>query len=214
MFKGRRLLRFLALDYLAAVSIQTSMTILPLIVIGILGSRANAHFYIPFTVAIALDAMYWSMSTSLVAEGARDPRRVAQLVRLLVRRLALTIVPAIALLVLAAPLVMLPFGQEYVDASTNVLRLVLVASLFRGSMLLAAAIWRLEGRGGRIAALEGCMLLGLLCAAIPLAHAFAVIGVAAAWLGSAVAAGCTALPVLVRYFRAGSSQVPGVSSAP
>jgi O-antigen/teichoic acid export membrane protein len=213
MFKGRRLARFLAFDYLAAIAIQTSMTMLPLIVIGILGSRANAHFYIPFTMAIALDAMYWSMSTSLVAEGALAPQRVAQLVRLLVRRLAVTVVPAIALLVLAAPLVMLPFGDEYVDASTGVLRLVLVASLFRGAMLLAAAVWRLEGRGGRIAALEGCMLLGLLCAAIPLAHAFGVIGVAAAWLGSAVAAGGSALPVLVRYFRAGSSQPPGVSSA-
>ena len=65
-------------------------------------------------MAIALDAMYWSMSTSLVAEGALAPQRVAQLVRLLVRRLAVTVVPGIALLVLAAPLVMLPFGDEYV----------------------------------------------------------------------------------------------------
>jgi O-antigen/teichoic acid export membrane protein len=211
--KGRRLARFLAFDYLAAISIQTSMTMLPLIVIGILGSRANAYFYIPFTIAIALDAMFWSMCTSLVAEGALAPQRLAQLVRLLVRRVAFIVAPLIALLVVAAPLVMLPFGEEYVDESTNVLRLVLLASLFRGAMLLAAAIWRLEGRGARIAALEGCMLLGLLGAAIPLAHAFGVDGVALAWLGSAVAAGCPALPVIARHVRAGRPGEPGVSCA-
>ena len=209
----RRLARFLALDYLAAVFIQTSLMILPLIVVGILGSRANAHFYIPFTIAVALDAMFWSMSTSLVAEGALAPQRVPELVRLLVQRVAFIVVPVIGVLVAAAPIVMLPFGEEYVNASSNVLRILLVASLFRGAMLLANAIWRLEGRGGRIAAGEGFMLLGLLCAAIPLAHAFGVIGVAAAWLGSALAVGCAVLPLLMRYIRRPAGHTVGPSAS-
>ncbi|HEV2787625.1 MAG TPA: hypothetical protein VGV67_14600, partial [Solirubrobacteraceae bacterium] len=209
----RRLARFLALDYLAAVFIQTSLMILPLIVVGILGSRANAHFYIPFTIAVALDAMFWSMSTSLVAEGALAPQRVPELVRLLVQRVAFIVVPVIGVLVAAAPIVMLPFGEEYVNASSNVLRILLVASLFRGAMLLANAIWRLEGRGGRIAAVEGFMLLGLLCAAIPLAHAFGVIGVAAAWLGSALAVGCAVLPLLMRYIRRPAGHTAGPSAS-
>jgi hypothetical protein len=203
-----RLVRFLALDYLATVFTQTSLTILPLILIGILGSRATAHFYIPFTIALAFEVMFWSMTTSLVAEGALTPQRVPELVRLLVRRVAMIIGPVIAILVAAAPLVMLPFGEEYVRASTNVLRLLLCASLFRAAMLLAAAIWRLEGHGGRIAALEGFMLAGLLAAAIPLAHALGVIGVALAWLGSAVAIGCAVLPLLRRYMRSPPSAAP------
>jgi O-antigen/teichoic acid export membrane protein len=196
-----RLARFLALDYLATVFIQTSLTILPLVIIGTLGSRASAHFYIPFTIAVAIDSMFWSMSTSLVSEGALAPQRIAELVRLLVRRVALLVVPVIAILIAAAPLVMAPFGQEYVRESSSVLRILLCASLLRAAMLLAAAIWRLEGRGARIAALEGCMLVGLLCAAIPLAHALGVIGVALAWLGSALVVGCAVLPVLIRHFR-------------
>ena len=145
--------------------------------------------------------MFWSMSTSLVSEGALAPQRIAELVRLLVRRVALLVVPVIAILIAAAPLVMAPFGQEYVRESSSVLRILLCASLLRAAMLLAAAIWRLEGRGARIAALEGCMLVGLLCAAIPLAHALGVIGVALAWLGSAMAVGCAVLPVLMRHVR-------------
>ncbi|MDQ3849253.1 MAG: hypothetical protein M3296_01375, partial [Actinomycetota bacterium] len=200
-FGRRQLAGFLALDYLATLFIQTSLTILPLVVIGILGSRANAHFYIPFTIAIALDAMFWSMSTSLVAEGALAPQRIVELVRLLVRRVAFVVVPVIALLIAAAPLVMAPFGEEYVRASSNVLRILLVGSLFRAAMLLAAAIWRLEGRGGRIAALEGGMLLGLLGAGIPLAYALGVIGMAVGWVASAMTVGCAVLPLLVRYLR-------------
>ena len=195
-----QLLRFLALDYAATVFIQTSLTILPLVVIGILGSRETAFFYIPFTIALALDGMFWQMTASLVTEGAHTPQRIPELVRLLVRRVATFAVPLIAVLIVAAPLVMLPFGPEYVRESTGVLRILLAASLFRAAMLLAAAIWRLERRGARIAALEGGMLVGLLCAAIPLAHAYGITGVAIAWLVSAVAVGCAVLPLLRRYY--------------
>ena len=208
-FGRRRLVRFLALDYAATVFIQTSLTILPLLVVAILGSTANAHFYIPFTIALALDGLFWSMSASLVAEGALAPRRVSSLVRLLVRRVAFLVVPLVALLVLAAPFVMAPFGPEYVRESTNVLRVLLVASLFRAMILLAAAIWRLEGRGGRIAALDGFTLLGLLCGAIPLAHAFGVIGVAVAWLGSAVVVGVAVLPMILHHVRGSGADDPG-----
>jgi O-antigen/teichoic acid export membrane protein len=211
-FGRRGLARFLALDYMATVFLQTSLTILPLVVIGILGSRATAHLYIPLTIATAVEAMFWGMSTSLVAEGALMPTRIPELVRLLVRRVAVFVLPAMVILIAAAPLVMLPFGQEYVRESTNVLRILLCANLFRAAMLLAAAIWRLEGKGGRIAALEGVMLVGLLCAAIPLAHAHGVIGVALAWLGSAVVVGCAVLPLLVRYVRA--PLAPGHTSGP
>jgi O-antigen/teichoic acid export membrane protein len=207
-FGRRRLARFLAFDYIATVFMQTSLAVLPLMVVVILGSPANAHFYIPFTIAIAIDATFISIATSLVAEGARAPHRIPGLVRLLVRRLALLAVPGVALLVIAAPLVMLPFGHEYVRQSTPVLRILLGASLFRAVMALVAAIWRLEGRSGLIAALEGCLLLTALAAAIPLASAIGITGVALAWLGATMVTGCAVAPVLIRWFRAGGEAAP------
>lgn len=209
----RQLTRFLALDYLATVFINTSITILPLLILAILGSRAAAYFYIPLTVAMALDAMFWGMTTSLVTEAALAPHRAGELVRLLVRRVALLVVPVIVVLIVVAPLVMAPFGEEYVRESTNVLRILLVASLFRAAMLLAAALWRLEGRGARIAALDGCMLVGLLCATVPLAHALGVTGVALAWLGTTAAAGCAVVPTLMRYIRPPAAADASTASA-
>jgi hypothetical protein len=49
-----------------------------------LGSRANAHS--PFTIPLAIDATLFSVSTSLVAEGALLPERIPELARLLMRR--------------------------------------------------------------------------------------------------------------------------------
>jgi O-antigen/teichoic acid export membrane protein len=207
-FGRRRLASFLALDYLATVFIQTSLAVLPLLVVAILGSRANAHFYIPFTIAIAIDATSFSIATSLVAEGALAPDRVPALMRLLVRRVALVALPIVALLIVAAPLFMLPFGQEYVRDSTPVLRILVCATPFRAVVALVAAIWRVERSSGRIAALEGCILVGLVVTAIPLAHALGVIGVALAWLGSTMVAGCAVLPVLIGHFRSGADTGP------
>jgi O-antigen/teichoic acid export membrane protein len=203
-FRGRRLARFLALDYASTVFIQTSLTVLPLIVVGIVGSRANAHFYVAFTFAIAIDSMFFGVATSLVAEGARAPERLPALVRLLVRRIALVALPAVLVLFVAAPVVLLPFGEEYVRESTPLLRILLCATLVRSALVLTAAIWRVQGFAGRIAMLDGAMLTGVLAAGIPLAHAAGVTGVAVAWLGSTVVVAAGVLPLLVRTFRAGA----------
>ncbi len=200
----RRLVSFLAQDYLATVLAQASLTLLPIVVVATLGSGANAYFYVPFTIAIAFDALFWSVSTSLVAEGARDTARIPELARLLVRRFALILLPGVGALLLLAPLVMLPFGPDYVRESTPLLRLLVCGSLFRAVVVLAAAIWRLEGRGTRIVALDASLLALLLCAAIPLANTMGLEGVALAWVGSSVLVGVAALPGVAAVVRGGA----------
>jgi len=201
MLPRRRLASFLALDYLATVFAQTSLAVLPILVVAILGTRANAHFYIPFSIAIALDAAFFSISMSLVAEGALAPARVPALVRLLVRRALFIVLPLVTLLFVAAPLVMRLFGEEYAGNSTPVLRILLCAGLCRAVVALVGAIWRLNGSTGRIAALDGCMLLGVAATTVPLAQAMGVVGVALAWLGTTLVVACVGLPVLIRYLR-------------
>jgi len=183
---------------------QTALAVLPLVVIAVLGSRENAHFYIPFTIAVAVDAAFFSVSTSLVAEGALAPDRLPVLVRLLVRRGVFFAVPLVAFFVAAAPYVMLPFGAEYVRESTQLLRILIIASLFRAVVAVAAAIWRVTGSSGRIAALDGVMLVVLLLAAVPLANALGVVGVALAWLSTTMLVGGAVLPLLIRYYRSGA----------
>ena len=202
-FEGRRLARFLAFDYLSTVFLQTSLTVLPLLVVAMLGSAANGHFYVAFTIAIAVESLFWNIAMSLVVEGALAPERLPALLRLLVKRVAFFALPTLVALVVAAPLVLLPFGEEYVRESTGVLRILLAATVFRAAFVFGVAIWRLEGSTGRSAALDGCMLVGLVILAGSLAPAYGISGVAIAWLAVAAAVGLAVLPTLIARLRAG-----------
>jgi O-antigen/teichoic acid export membrane protein len=203
-FPPRRLASFLALDYAASVFMQLSIAILPLVVLSLFGASTGAHFYIPFTIALALDSLFFSVATSLVAEGSLSPPRLPTLVRVMLRRGILLVVPLVALIALLAPFVLAPFGDEYVRESTSLLRLLVVASFFRGVVALGAAVWRVTGHAGRIAVLDGFLLACSIATAIVLGKTYGVEGVAVAWLITCAATACAVVPTLLRQYRMSS----------
>ena len=136
------LLRFLAQDYAATVFGLTSITILPLIVLSTLGSAEAAYYYIAFTIVVSLELLVTSMGTSLTVESAFDERRLQALARVVVRRTLLVAVPLSAFLTLVAPIILQPFGPEYVEEATPLLRLLLVTLIFRSVITLFVAISR------------------------------------------------------------------------
>ena len=108
---GRRVARFLAQDYLASIFTQATLTVLPLLVIAILGATQSAYFAMPFTIVLAFDTFAYSACSSLVVEGTLQQESLQTLTRVFTRRVLALLMPAAALLALAAPLVMLPFGH-------------------------------------------------------------------------------------------------------
>src|ERR1035437_7378245 len=109
----RRVVRFLAQDYLASVFTQATLTVLPLLVIAILGAQQSAYFAMPFMIVMAFDTFAYSACTSLVVEATLEQESLRTLTRIFIRRVLALLMPAAALLALAAPLVMLPFGHVY-----------------------------------------------------------------------------------------------------
>lgn len=197
----RRVVRFLAQDYLATIFAQATLTALPLLVIAMLGPSQAAYFAIAFTIAVAFDTFAYSACTSLVVEATLAPEQLRALTRLFVRRVLSMIVPAAAVLALAAPLVMLPFGHAYAQHGAVVLSLLLCASILRVVIALFSAVSRAQGRGLRLALVEMALLALVLGAAAILARSDGIEGVAIAWLG-ANAIICAALsPVLIGFLR-------------
>ncbi|HEX4188601.1 MAG TPA: hypothetical protein VHY83_11940 [Solirubrobacteraceae bacterium] len=201
-----RVVRFLAQDYLASIFTQATLTALPLIVIATLGARASAYFLMPFTIVMAFDTFAYSACTALVAEAARDPSGLRVLTRLFLRRVLTLIVVAAALLALAAPLVLAPFGASYVHHGVTVLRLLLCASALRVVIALFAAVSRVQGRGVRLAAVELALLALVLGAAGALANPYGIDGVAAAWLAANAVICIPAGSMVVRFLH-GRSRV-------
>ena len=197
----RRVVRFLAQDYLASIFTQATLTVLPLLVIAILGAQQSAYFAMPFTIVMAFDTFAYSSCTSLVVEATLERENLRALTRVFVRRVLALLMPLAALLALAAPLVMLPFGHAYAEHGAGVLRLLLCASLFRAVIALFSAVSRVQGRGLRLGLIELALLVLVLGPAIPLARSHGIEGVGAAWLGANVLICLAVVPLLVRFLR-------------
>lgn len=196
-----RVARFLAQDYLASVFTQATLTVLPLLVIAILGAQQSAYFAMPFTIVLAFDTFVYSACTSLVVEATLDHESLPALTRVFTRRVLALLMPAAALLALAAPLVMLPFGHLYAEHGATALRLLLCGSVFRAVVALFSAVSRAQGHGLRLGLVEFALLVLVLGAAVPLAHSNGIDGVAGAWLAANAAICMGVLPLLVRLLR-------------
>jgi O-antigen/teichoic acid export membrane protein len=199
-----RLVRFMALDYGASVFSQGAATVLPVLVVALLGGSANAYFYLPYMIITAFLMVFYAATDSLVVEGALAEDRIRALADMLMRRFAVLVLPGTALIVAAAPVMLLPFGEDYVREGTPVLRLLGCACVFHVTVMLYVAIARLHGGGSRILSVEAARAGLLLAGAAVLAAPLGIEGVALAYLAATAAVAAAVLPSLVRFFRSGS----------
>jgi O-antigen/teichoic acid export membrane protein len=197
----RRLVGFVAQDYGGTVLARASTTVLPLLVVALLGATENAYFYVPFTIAVAFDMLFYGVGTSLTVEGAFAEHRLRALASLVVRRFTVVLIPGALFIALAAPLILAPFGPDYVRDGTSVLRLLAIASLFRGAITFYEAVARVRGQGRSILVCELAMMAMLLVGAATLAGPLGLVGVALAWLAASTIVAAAIAPSLVRLLR-------------
>jgi O-antigen/teichoic acid export membrane protein len=197
----QRVVRFLAQDYLASIFTQATLTVLPLLVIATLGATQSAYFAMPFTIVLAFDTFAYSACSSLVVEATLEHENLRTLTVIFTRRVLTLLMPTAALLALAAPLVMLPFGRVYAEHGAGALRLLLCGSVFRAVTALFSAVSRAQGRGMRLGLVELALLVLVLGSAFPLAHSYGIEGVAAAWLMANAIICLTVVPLLIRFLR-------------
>jgi O-antigen/teichoic acid export membrane protein len=202
-FGARGTLAFLTQDYLGVLVHQAAITLLPLIVIAAVGSAGSAFFYVPFTMAMTLDLLFLNASAALLAEGARGERRIQTLTRMAARRFLGFFVPGAVLVALAAPLVLAPFGDDYVREGTPILRLLLLASACRAVIFLFFAVARVQRRGGPILAVQSALFVISTGCALTLASPLGAEGVALAWLGANGVLASAASLYLLRASRDG-----------
>jgi O-antigen/teichoic acid export membrane protein len=207
----------MAQDYGATVLSMAPTAFLPLLIVALLGSSANAYFFIPYMMVVAFNMLFLAAGTSLVVEGALAEDRVRDLAGRIARRFALILVPGTVVMIAAAPLILLPFGEDYVRGSTSVLRVLACGCPFYGAIALYIAIARLQGRTSGILLVEAAKLPLLLGGAVVLSGPLGIEGIALAWLASLVLVSLAVTPWLVRFFRgrlAPEVAVPAVRAVP
>ncbi|WP_432076426.1 lipopolysaccharide biosynthesis protein [Streptomyces wuyuanensis] len=191
--------RFLAGDSVGALFSLAMINLLPVMVAVRFDAAHNGFFYIAYTVGGTMEFMAINMASSLTAHASHSPGSLAEGVRGALRRMAVLLVPVVAVLVVFAPLILAPFGADYAEHGTTVLRLLAAAALPRVVVELYIGVLRVQGRTGVLAALQGAM-----CAM--------VLGSAAVLMGPAGISGA-GLAMLLSMSLMALVSAPGVRAA-
>lgn len=172
---------------------------LPLVAVIVLGPVSTAIFYIPFTVALAIDVLTLNLGNQLTAEMSRTRGEFRDPTILFVWRVWAAIGALGLVMIATAPYVLDLFGAQYRSAGTTVFRVLMLAALPRSILFLciaatraraAAANYRLGGPIILLLQATTCILtLGI---ALLTMHVWGILGMALGWtiasaIGAAVA---------------------------
>ncbi|MGW8361647.1 lipopolysaccharide biosynthesis protein [Streptomyces wedmorensis] len=180
----REIGRFLSGDSVGSVFSLLMISLLPMMVAVRFDAAHNAFFYTAYTVGGTMEFMAINMASSLTAHASHSPESLAEGVRGALRRMVLLLVPVVLVLVVLAPVLLTPFGTEYAENGTTVLRLLAAAALPRVAVELYIGVLRVQGRTGMLAALQGAMCVLVLGSAVFLLSPFGIAGAGYAVLGS------------------------------
>ena len=182
--RDRSLARYFAADYVCGLSWLAATTLLPIVIIAAAGATVNAHFTLPWAVALPLYTVAHAIGTSLVVHGSAEGAKLPSLIRKATGQGVLLLLSGVTVIVITAPQLLSLFGAEYAREGTTLLRLLALAALPNLVITLALSVGRVRRRLGlpMVALVSQCVLsLGLV---VPCLDRFGVTGAGVAWLTS------------------------------
>jgi O-antigen/teichoic acid export membrane protein len=203
----RGIVRYAAADYAAGIFSMAGTALMPVLVFLLLGATASAHFYAVWLITTTLYLVPISMLSSLMVEHASDKADFRADARHALFQVGLLLTLPIAALLLAAPIILSPFGPEYGAAGELPLRL-LALSIIPYTVNAAAAYYaRSQARMRSVIAIEASVAIPSLILAVVLVPQLGLTGVSVAVLmGQSAVAVVTSLtvarPLLVRRAHA------------
>ena len=194
----RHVLAFMTLDNVALIGATAANYLLPIMVLALAGSEANGYFFVAWGVASALDVALVSVASSLTVEGARHQDRLGELAATLLNRITLLIVPVVALVLIAAPVILSLYGDAYVSHSTDLLRVVVLAVIPRIAVVVWMSMNRVRQRLGRILAVQAVITISVLSISWLLVPRYGIIAVGVTHLAVQCALAMSLLPGIRR----------------
>jgi O-antigen/teichoic acid export membrane protein len=192
VLKLKTLIRFFGWDYVGTIATTLSYGATKLIVLNLSGPEALAVFYLAWTVSYSLYLATYSMSTSLIAEGAVDHDRLRILASDTIVHTMFVLVVGVSILLVAAPLIMSMFGPRYSEMSVGLLRILVLGSLPGALVTIYLAVARLEGHLSMVALVQVALFALVVGIGTLLTYLLGAVGMAYAWL---VANSVTALGI-------------------
>jgi len=170
-------------NYLASLFTAIPTTVMPLIVVNLLGPVQNAYFYIAWMMATMLFAIPLGVSHSLFAEGSHFHDKLKEQVTKSLKFNFLLLIPAAILLILIGKWLLLVFGQSYSLNALTLLRILVISSLPLSINYIYISILRVSYRIKELVTIWGFIALTMLVISYLVMPVSGIIGTGYAWLG-------------------------------
>ncbi len=167
--------KFFSGNYIANIVYNAFYSVLPLLVLNIMGTAESAKFYISFTIALFFYTVAYTVGTSLFVEGSHGENLRANVKRAVALIYAILIPGIIALYFLGGYLLAF-FGKDYAS-SIDLLRLLSFSSIFFAAYALFIPIQNIRMEVTSIIVMNVITLALLLTSSYLLMMQFGTIGV-------------------------------------
>ena len=196
---------FSAGNYVADFLIVLPSLVLPLVVIGSLGSTEGAYFYMSWLLGHLLILSSSYLGLSLFAAGSNDPSNLRSLSRsALVIALTVAATGGLGLLLLSDK-VLLVFGDNYATEGASLLRLVALAAVPAAVVNVYLGSLRVMERISELLVISGLVSVTTLVLSIAL---LPVMGLTGAGIGVGVGQGLGLVVVLSRLLATQEGTAP------
>lgn len=180
----REIRAYLVPDSLAAFCFMAATSLLPLLIIDRLGPAAAGHYALAWLIGYALYLVSLNMGASLVVETAADQSRLRERALRSLSHQAKLLIPAVAVIVVAAPYLLRPLGAGYATAGTGALRLLALSALPALVTNTAISVTRSRRRMGMVAAIQVAICACVWGVSAALMGPLGITGIGAAWLAA------------------------------
>lgn len=187
-------------DHIGTILSETCIRLLPLVVLHLLGASFTAYYYQAWNITSTIYLLATAMTASFTVEASANMTQLVLNSRRILRQMVSLIVPVIAVLWLAAPLVLHLLGKNYAVESLGLMRWLLLATLPYMITAWYLSYSRVLAKAKTIILIQGVQLVVTLGASYFLLPRYGIIGVGIAWCLAHCAISVMALPVLIQVF--------------
>lgn len=172
--------KFFSGNYLANILYNAFYSILPILVLNLMGEAESAKFYIAFTIATFFFTVPYTVGTSLFVEGSHGENLKVNVKRAVTAIYAI-LVPGVILIYFFGGYLLAFFGKDYAG-SLDLLRLISVSSFFFAVYALFIPIQNVRMNVGSIVVMNFITLALLLSSSYIFMLRFGTIGVGYAFI--------------------------------
>ncbi len=199
----RRLMSFVAGEYVTAVWATAATQLMPLIVAWRLGPAQVAYFTLPWLISMGITLLLWNVASAFVVELAGANERSSELLQRTLLLWAGVVTGALVVCVFAAGPLLSLAGPSYAAHGTELLRLIGCSAPFTALVALYCMLMWIDQRVWLLAAFQATSGLALLAATLVLLPHLGLVAVGWASLGVQAVAAIATAPLTVRRMRTG-----------